>query len=315
MGERSGIGMVEFVILEVLDSLGARSGCPHVGNAWVLREVDRRIGLAPGHAYQVLADLARPWTVPVQLIHGQGGYGDLREARPASHFRYTESRLSRAGEIVLAAERGELAPVLIGLINGNTYRDGTRPSFRPEAVIEAVRQVIQRPHVTDAELTETIGMPDFLTGCTVTGDLVTLAAGHPVILRLQAHVSVAADHRAVLVEFMPPNASRPEVIKQIFDAGQRQTRYPDARSDDLLPVANVEDISRSGDDRFLCIPAAGTTPEQLRELLLDFEGITTTVPVELPGPLPGLLRSWVSTYHEEDLPVSLASLEAAIRGQ
>ena len=73
--------------------------------------MEQRIGLAPGYAYEVLVDLVRPWTVPVRLVHGLGNYGEFALDEPASHFRHTESRLSRAGEVVLAAERGDLAPV------------------------------------------------------------------------------------------------------------------------------------------------------------------------------------------------------------
>lgn len=166
MGERSGVGVVELALLEVLDSLRARADRPHVSNKRVLAEVEQRIGLAPGYAYQVLADLARPWQVPARLVHGQGDYGELRDDQPASHFRHTEARLSPAGEVVLAAERGDLAPVPVGLINGSAYRDGTSPPFRPERVIDAVRQIMSRPGVSDAELVEAVGVPDFLTGCT-----------------------------------------------------------------------------------------------------------------------------------------------------
>ena len=97
MGERSGVGMVELVILEALDCLGARFERPNVSNARVLAEVEKRVGLAPGYGYEVLADLARPWTVPVRLVHGEGNYGELRDDEPTSPFRHTGSRLSPAG--------------------------------------------------------------------------------------------------------------------------------------------------------------------------------------------------------------------------
>jgi DNA gyrase/topoisomerase IV subunit A len=312
VSERGGVGLVELVILKALDSLGARADQPETANARVLAEVENRIGLAPGYAYEVLVDLARWWTVPVRLVHGEGDYGELRDDIPASHFRHTESRLSQAGDVVLASERGELGPVPVGLINGSTHRDGTRPPFRPERVIETMRQVIQRPRVTDAELVEMVGMPDFLTGCTVTGDLAALAAGYPTPLRLQAQVSVADDHRGVLVEHMPPNASRPRVMMEIADVARRRVRYGGR---DRLPIQNIEDISRSGNDRFLCIPEPGTAPELLRDLLLDFEGITTTVATALPRPLPDLIRAWVQAHQNEDLMASLASLENAIHDQ
>lgn len=161
MGERSGVGLVECGILEALDSLGARPDRPHRRNARVLAAVEDRIGLAPGYAYKVLIDLARPWTMPVSLVSGQGNFGSRGNDRPANH-RYTESRLSPAGQVALAAERRELAPVPIGLINGNIYREGTRPPFRPQAIIEAWRQAIQRPRVTSDDLIGIIGPPDRL---------------------------------------------------------------------------------------------------------------------------------------------------------
>lgn len=335
MGERSGVGVVELALLQVLDSLGARAGRPHVASKRVLAEVENRIGLAPGYAYQVQADLARHWQVPVRLVDGEGDYGELRDDQPASHFRHTEARLSPAGEVVLAAERGDLAPVPVGLINGSAYTDGTRPPFRPERVIGAVRHVMSGPGVSDVELVKAVGMPDFLTGCAVTGDLAALAAGRPAVLRLRAQVSVTADpevlaagepavprpparasvsvdRRCVLVEHMPPNASRPRVMQEIFDMGTGRAR---SSGQDRLPLQNMADISRSGDDRFLCIPDPGTAPELLRDLLQEFEGITTTVTVELAWPLPDLLRAWVRAHQDEDLLASLASLENAIDRQ
>jgi hypothetical protein len=58
-------------------------------------------------------------------------------------------------------------------------------------VIEALRQVIRHPRVSDRELTEIIGPPDFLTGCAVTGDLAAMAAGQATDLVLHASITAA----------------------------------------------------------------------------------------------------------------------------
>jgi hypothetical protein len=92
--------------------------------------------------------------------------------------------------VALAAERGELAPAPVGLITGTTYQWGTRPPFRPAAVIEAIRQVLTRPRTTSEQITAIVGPPDFMTGCSVTGDLAGLADGRPVDLRLHARVTI-----------------------------------------------------------------------------------------------------------------------------
>jgi DNA gyrase/topoisomerase IV subunit A len=112
----------------------------------------------------------------IPLVSGQGNFGSRGNDPPAGS-RYTEARLSPAGQVVLAAERGELAPVPVGLINGNTYRKGTRPPFRPEGIISAIRRVVERPRTTSRELIEIVGPPEFMTGCRVTGTLARLRPG------------------------------------------------------------------------------------------------------------------------------------------
>jgi hypothetical protein len=317
VSERSGLGLVEAAIVAALDSLGGRADRRHIRNARVLAAVEERIGLAPGYGYEVLLDLARPWIMPVRLVDGQGNYGD-RRGDPAASFRYTESRLSPAGEVALAAERGELAPVPIALINGNTHRQGTRPPFRPEGIIGAVREVIRRPKVTGNELISIIGPPDFPTGCTVTGDLAALAAGRPTVLRLQASVTVGTDHRSVTVEGLPPNVNRGDVLASLAARAERRdwaVRFPDLDRTTRLPLADVQDTAREDTDRFVCIPEPGTAPDSLRDQLMDVHGIWATVPVALPRPLPALVRQWVRAYVSEDLLTSLARLADAVARQ
>jgi DNA gyrase subunit A len=263
VSERSGVGVVELSILAALDSLGARSEARHVGNARVLADVGERIGLAPGYSYEVLQDLARPWTAAVRLVDGRGNYGS-RNGDPAGSFRYTTSRLSPAGEVVLAAERNELAPVPIGLINGDTNRQGTKPPFRPQGIIDAVREVMHRPGVANQELFSIIGPPDFLTGCDVTGDLTELAAGRPVVLQLHARVTVGEDRQSVTVDSLPPNVNRSELLVSLADRAIRHDwgmRYPELGSSTRIPIAEITDVGQQGNDRFLCVPEPGIPPE------------------------------------------------------
>jgi DNA gyrase/topoisomerase IV subunit A len=314
MGERSGLGMVECTILEALDVLRARPGQRHRPNARVLSVVEDRIGLGPGYAYEVLLDLGRPWTMPVNLISKYGNFGG-RGHDPAANFRYTESRLSAAGQVALAAERGELAPVPLGLINGSTYRAGTRPPFRPAGIIEALRLAIRRPRATSAELTALVGPPEYGNGCTVTGDFAALAAGRPTVLRLQARLTVGDDGH-VVIENLPPNANPDETVRSIADRARARDwapRYPGLNRHALLPLQNVRDESSTARDidRIVCVPESGASPEEVCDLLMDIYGVYTTVDVALPRPLAAMLRGWVRSYRSEDLLSSLAALEDA----
>jgi len=318
MGERTGVGVAECAILEALEALGAQPGRGYRTNARVLAAVEERIGLAPAYAYEVLLDLARPWTMPVSLIQGQGNFGS-RGNDPAAKPPYTESRLSAAGQVALAAERGDIAPVPIGLINGNVYARGSRPPFRPQAVIDALRLVIQRPRMTSQELTDVIGPPYFLNGCAVTGDFAALAAGRPTVLRLEARLSISDDDGTVRIENFPPNANPDETAQSLASrASVREwaAEHPGLHQRAHLPLSDLRDESseRHG-DLLVCVPARGTTAGQLRDQLRDIYGVYTTVPVALPRPLPALLRSWARAYPAEDPLTSLAALEDAIRIQ
>jgi len=100
MSERTGLGVVEVALLEALET----SRFLRCDKA--LASVEERIGLAPGYAYEVLVDLARPWTMPVNLVQGQGNFGS-RGNDPPANFRYTEARITRAGRAALRDETSD----------------------------------------------------------------------------------------------------------------------------------------------------------------------------------------------------------------
>jgi len=255
--------------------------------------------------------------MPLSLVDGQGNFG-TRGNDPAANYRYTESRLSPAGQVAIAAERGDLAPVPIGLINGNVYREGTRPPFRPQAIIEALRQVIQRPRAASVDLAGIVGPPCFLNGCTVTGDFAALAAGRPTVLRLQARVTVSDDHGSVRIENFPPNANPDETAISLASRAAARDwapRYPALHRSARLPLKDVRDQSSHDTDLLVCVPEPGATAEQLRDQLMDVYGVSTTVPVALPRPLATMLRRWARAHAREDLLTSLTALENAIRTQ
>jgi len=319
LSERSGVGVVQIAILESLALPGRR----HKANARTLRQVEDRTGLAPIYAYPVLVDLALPWKVPVMLVDGQGNYGGFGYDPPAD-FEYTESRLTPAGQVVLSAEHGDLAPVPVGFINGNTYSGGTRTPFRPLPVIEAIRAVIRRPRISNRDVTDIIGPPDFLTGCTVTGDLAALAAGRPVDMQLHANLTISDDQQEVVIENIPPNSGMEEVTQRIISRIQRNKRtYADsdrcsrlqqAAGLDLLDIRDLSDRHHFY-GRLMCKPIAGTPPEILRDQLSRVRGVVMTMRVALPRPLPIMIRQWVKSNQAEDLSASLAALETAISSQ
>jgi hypothetical protein len=274
---------------------------------------------------------------------GRHGRGDrqLRQPRERpARPRYTEARLSPAGQVVLAAERGQIAPVPVGLINGNTHREGLRPPLRPASVIDAIRQVLHRPRLPGPAITGIVGPPDFITGCTVTGDLAALTAGQHAELGLHARVTVTdaaqvrdrvtraavpgsrppgftrdPSRQVIIIDRYPPYANPDDTILSIADRTEGHDwygRYPELGALTRLPLANVLDLTSRGDVWHVCVPADGTAPQMLREQILKAWGVSIYITTWLPRPLPTMIRTWIRAHLHEDLPASLTALENAL---
>jgi len=332
VSERTGLGLVELELLAVLRALSPGKGTQLFGQGTrtepsaddprssyeVLAAVERQIGLAPRYAYEVLCDMARPWTVPLRLVDFHGDYGGRdTELRPADP-RYTAARLSRVGELVLQAERGEMAPLPIGLINGNVHAEGTRPPFSPQRVIDAIRHVFEEPAIDDAAVTELVGPPQFPTGCSVSGDLAALAAGKAVELRLGATLSIDDAHRRVVIEHLPPRIGPGFLATSIANRRVRRDwaeKFPDLDRSAQLALDQLENLSTADHDQVVCTATAGVPVEELRDQLRGVYGVTATMSVQLPAPISHLVRRFVRAHQSEHLAASLRELEVAIDGQ
>ncbi|MEX2241026.1 MAG: DNA topoisomerase IV subunit A [Burkholderiales bacterium] len=135
--------------------------------------------------YEALVHLAQPFSMRYPLIDGQGNFGS-RDGDSAAAYRYTEAKLSRYAELMLA-EIGEGTvdfaknydgkfeePVLLparlpfGLLNGSfgiPVGFSTRiPSHNLKEVAAAAAHVIRHPRAKLDELLEILPGPDFPGG-------------------------------------------------------------------------------------------------------------------------------------------------------
>jgi len=185
----SGCGLVELAVLRAVGEFrGGRRRVRAVRSMKVLAELDRRIGLGPSYAYRMVCDLATPWVIPVTLLAMPAMPWDRESTEPGS-AAHTACRLSRVGELVLAAEAGEIAPVPTGLINGTWWRGAAQPPLDPLRVIEALRALIGDPGLPDGRLLDLAGLPVSLTGSDLTGDFGVLAQGRRTTIREAARMA------------------------------------------------------------------------------------------------------------------------------
>src|SRR3954468_24363433 len=135
--------------------------------------------------YEALVHLAQPFSMRYPLIEGQGNFGS-RDGDSAAAYRYTEARLSRLAELMLA-EIGEgtvdfvknydgkfTEPALLparlpfGLLNGSfgiPVGFSTRiPPHNLKEVAEAAAHVVRHPRAKLEDVLERLPGPDFPGG-------------------------------------------------------------------------------------------------------------------------------------------------------
>jgi topoisomerase-4 subunit A len=135
--------------------------------------------------YEALVHLAQPFSMRYPLVEGQGNFGS-RDGDSAAAYRYTEAKLSRYAELMLAEisegtvdfaknydgkfEEPALLPARLpfGLLNGSfgiPVGFSTRiPSHNLKEVAAAAAHVIRQPRAKLDELLEILPGPDFPGG-------------------------------------------------------------------------------------------------------------------------------------------------------
>ena len=319
MSDRTGLGVLEVSVLQAVGDLGAVPEAGYRKTLRVLDRLERDHGIGPRYAYPLMQDLGAPWRLHLPLLDHNGNWGSLY-GDPAADARYTEVRLSPVGALALAAERGQVSPVPLGLVEGSLYRDGPVPPFDPHQVVAALRH-----RSADA------GPPALPTGGTVDGDVGALLAGRKA--RLLLGCRIVHEKSALVVTNVPLGVPVDRVEQNLASRG-RALRLPGSRR----AVRDAEGHHADGRDLrtfgFVAtqhaVPEPGSAPEQseperpepfgivdvrdestmrtgVRIVVLLSEGsdpvaaerwmrsiwpVMVEVDCRLPAPMTTLLRSW-----------------------
>lgn len=99
---RDGLKPVQRRILYVMDSTGARASAPYRKSARVVGDVlGKYHPHGDGSVYDAMVRLAQDFSLRYPLVDGQGNFGSV-DGDPPAAMRYTEVRLSRVAEELLA---------------------------------------------------------------------------------------------------------------------------------------------------------------------------------------------------------------------
>ena len=186
---RDGLKPVQRRILHAINDLSLSATSPHKKSARIVGEV---LGKYHPHSeapvYEAMVRMAQPFTMRYPLIDGQGNFGSI-DADPPAAMRYTEARLSRLAEEILAdldKQTVDFTPNFDGsltepavlparlpniLINGSSgIAVGMATNIPPHHLGEiagAIKLILEKPDASVDELVQIVQGPDFPSGALV----------------------------------------------------------------------------------------------------------------------------------------------------
>jgi DNA gyrase subunit A len=194
--------------------------------------------------YDALVRLAQEWNLRYPLIDGQGNFGSV-DGDPAAAYRYTECRLERLADFLLAdidKETVEWGPnfddsteeplVLPArfpnlLVNGSSgIAVGMATSIPPHnmnEVVDAAIHLVENPKATVAELIRFVPGPDFPTAGIILGrDGIRKAyetGRGTVTVRARASVEVhpKTERESIVVTEIPYQVNKAKLVEHIAD--------------------------------------------------------------------------------------------------
>jgi DNA gyrase/topoisomerase IV subunit A len=315
VASRSGLDRVTLTVLECLDELDAHPERRYVKSARVVDLAYASRAIPPRFAYEAMCANAADWLTQLLLvdIHGNIGTADSVDG-PASP-RYTEARMRHSGWMALAAERGELPRLPIGLINGDLAFGGTAPPFDPVRIASALHAAVDG--ASDGELVELVGLPAFPIACAVEGDLAALASGTSSTLSLSARVAIESGERGerLVISHLPwgigPEDASHSLATRVDAEAHRdlRDRQPDLFEAMRVLLRDVRNESHDSIGRIVCDIQPDADPEVCRERVLETWPITTEFRVQLRAPLTQLLHEIIdgSDAQQEAITALIAS--------
>jgi len=246
---RDGLKPVHRRILFSMNEQGHTSDRPYVKSARVVGDV---MGKYHPHGdvaiYDSLVRMAQPFSMGLVLIDGQGNFGSIDNDPPAQ-MRYTECRMTKAAEALLADidsdtvdfkdnyDGKEQEPAVLParipnlLVNGSGgIAVGMATNIPPHnlgEVIDACLAMIDDPQVTAEALLDIVPGPDFPTGGEIIGRygarqaLLTGRGG--VIVRGTASIEeLRAGREAIIITSVPFQVNKAAMVERIGELAREK---------------------------------------------------------------------------------------------
>ncbi|UCH73047.1 MAG: DNA gyrase subunit A [Rhodospirillales bacterium] len=241
---RDGLKPVHRRILFAMKEGGYTSDKPYKKSARIVGDV---IGSYHPHGdqsiYDAMVRMAQDFSMRLMLVDGQGNFGSM-DGDPPAAYRYTEARLTKSAESMLAdidkdtvdfqanydntQEEPTVVPATFPnlLVNGaGGIAVGMATNIAPHnlgEVIDACLAYIEDPEITIDGLMEHVTAPDFPTGGIILGRSGIRAAYHTgrgsIAIRARTHLEdVGKDRQAIIATQIPYQVNKSRLIQRIAE--------------------------------------------------------------------------------------------------
>ena len=265
---RDGMKPVHRRIVYVMNKMGIGAGTKTVKSAQIVGEV---MGKYHPHGdssiYDAMVRLAQDWVMRYPLVQGQGNFGSM-DGDPPAAMRYTEAKMSRASEALLADIDKETVPfrdtydstrqepmvlpaklpnlLLNGQVGIAVGMATSIPTHNLGELVDATIHLIDNPESTVDDLLRYVKGPDFPTGAIVYGGAPmrqAYATGRgSVTMRAVANIEETkrGRHQIVVTE-IPYAVNKATLIEKIGELHKEKK----------ISLADLRDESARGDIRIV----------------------------------------------------------------
>ena len=266
---RDGMKPVHRRILYSMGEKGIRPGSKFQKSARIVGDV---MGKYHPHGdtaiYDSMVRLAQDWVMRYQLVDGQGNLGSM-DGDPAAAMRYTEARLGRIGDVLLADldkdtvdfrdnyDGSEQEPSVLPAKVPNLLLNGqigiavgmatSIPTHNLGEVVDATIALIDDPESTLDDLLKHIKGPDFPTGAVVYGGAPMRQAYQTgrgsVTMRAVAEITETKRGRhQIIVSEIPYAVNKANLIEKIADL---------VKDKKITAISDLRDESARGEVRIV----------------------------------------------------------------
>ncbi len=320
-----GLKPVQRRIIYAMSELGLNNQAKYAKSARTVGDV---LGKFHPHGdsacYEAMVHMAQPFSFRYPLVDGQGNWGAPDDPKSFAAMRYTEARLSKYAELLLAESRQgtvdyipnfdgtanepKLLPAQVPfvLLNGSTgIAVGMATDIPPHninEVISACIHMLDKPKATVADLMTHIKAPDFPTEA----QIITPPAEIREVYEtgrgsIKARAVYSVESGEIVVTALPHQASPAKILEQIAQQ-MHQKKLPmlvDLRDESdhenptrlvLVPRSNRVDTERLMSHLF-----ATTDLERSYRVNLNMIGLDQRPQVK---DLAGIVKEWL-TYRQD----------------